>query len=357
MVNFLAQSNLTYAIHDNKLVHVSDVPNGLKCECFCPACNGRLVAKKGSEKIHHFAHYNSSECQYGYETALHHLAKEIISNSIGIHIPEVYVEFNTYKSSEVAYKDTWINIENVILEKKIDNIIPDIIIYSNGKPLLIEIYVTHQIDETKLKKIKDLDLSTIEIDLSKVEFPLAEGDFKEILIDSVSNKQWIYNSASEKAYQKYIDNADCLYVKRINHYENVEGCPLNKRRYKNYTYASLFKDCLECQFAIFFEQIDGDIHKVYCTGEKKISTLNDFKVSNDIRQNTYFALVEEMKNAREKEDLAHAMNGRCPRCGRPLVQRKGKRGDFFGCSQYPYCDFTISIDDSTGEIFIKEEKL
>src|SRR5260370_14848087 len=30
----------------------------------------------------------------------------------------------------------------------------------------------------------------------------------------------------------------------------------------------------------------------------------------------------------------------CPRCGKPLVSRYGKRGAFWGCSGYPDCKYT-----------------
>ena len=33
-------------------------------------------------------------------------------------------------------------------------------------------------------------------------------------------------------------------------------------------------------------------------------------------------------------------NGRCPQCGGELVQREGKYGRFYGCSNYPHCRFT-----------------
>jgi len=39
--------------------------------------------------------------------------------------------------------------------------------------------------------------------------------------------------------------------------------------------------------------------------------------------------------------------GNCPNCGLPLVQRKGRRGPFLGCSQYPKCRYTASIPAST----------
>jgi ssDNA-binding Zn-finger/Zn-ribbon topoisomerase 1 len=33
----------------------------------------------------------------------------------------------------------------------------------------------------------------------------------------------------------------------------------------------------------------------------------------------------------------------CPRCGKPLVTRRGKYGEFIGCSGYPSCRFTTQV--------------
>lgn len=41
----------------------------------------------------------------------------------------------------------------------------------------------------------------------------------------------------------------------------------------------------------------------------------------------------------EKKDKIEA--GICPRCGGQLVEREGKYGQFYGCSNYPKCDFMI----------------
>ena len=46
--------NLTYALKDGVLVHISQVPSGLQCGCKCPACGETLIAKKGDKVIHHF---------------------------------------------------------------------------------------------------------------------------------------------------------------------------------------------------------------------------------------------------------------------------------------------------------------
>ena len=42
---------LTYAPNESgALVHVDDVANGAKCECYCPYCNAPLHAKNGGHQ-------------------------------------------------------------------------------------------------------------------------------------------------------------------------------------------------------------------------------------------------------------------------------------------------------------------
>ncbi|MBU4485366.1 MAG: hypothetical protein KKD38_00420 [Candidatus Delongbacteria bacterium] len=44
---------LPFGMKDGKLVQVSDVEQGSKCGCICPACAQPLVARKGEINIHH----------------------------------------------------------------------------------------------------------------------------------------------------------------------------------------------------------------------------------------------------------------------------------------------------------------
>ncbi len=46
----------------------------------------------------------------------------------------------------------------------------------------------------------------------------------------------------------------------------------------------------------------------------------------------------------QKKKMA-IQDGICPYCGSKLVRRKGKFGDFFGCSTYPNCNFIRKVDD------------
>ena len=52
--------------------------------------------------------------------------------------------------------------------------------------------------------------------------------------------------------------------------------------------------------------------------------------------------------------------GLCPDCGSPLVKKDGKRGEFIACSAFPKCRFTKNINDdkpknSNSMIFIDED--
>ena len=59
-------------------------------------------------------------------------------------LPPVYVRFSySYKSDELVCGAKEIAIEKVELEKRFDDVIPDVVVYAGGKQLFIEIYVTH----------------------------------------------------------------------------------------------------------------------------------------------------------------------------------------------------------------------
>jgi len=52
----------------------------------------------------------------------------------------------------------------------------------------------------------------------------------------------------------------------------------------------------------------------------------------------YIHLVKKEKDVLESSSL-----GKCPKCGGNLIERKGKFGKFYGCSNYPKCRFTKKL--------------
>ena len=272
---------MTYALKDNVLTCISDVKSGLKCGCICPQCHSVLIAHKGKKNIHHFNHYNSKECEKGYQTSLHLLAKEIISNEKRIVIPPVSYSFN-YNNKFIDISETEVQIDKVELETKTGDIIPDIVLYHGKQILLIEIYVTHTINEEKLNKIKSLGLSTIEIDLSQTDREISYEDLKNILINSYSEKQWIFNKFVTSNVEK-LYNVSKIYpvICRRTSYNRVvyhiDNCPKKARNYYGSPYANVELDCYECEYFIEDDMYNPlyEPESIRCVGQTKIKTSND----------------------------------------------------------------------------------
>ena len=275
----MKKQHLQYGIKDNKLVHISEVEKGLECNCICPACKSKLIAKKENKVIHHFAHYNADECEYGYQTALHLAAKEILFNAKEMIIPSLFLKFPyTNRSSIKIFDEQRITIDNIELEKTYNDIVPDIVVYSHGSKFFVEIYVTHAIDDVKLEKIKNAKVSTLEIDLSKIERDITHEDLKHYLIDSCKEKYWKYNINTEIWMKRFKDIADKKTNISRGMAQHIDYCPINIRNYRGKSYANFIDDCLYCDYLVGNE-IDG----ILCTGKKRISTKEDY--INYMREN------------------------------------------------------------------------
>lgn len=51
------------------------------------------------------------------------------------------------------------------------------------------------------------------------------------------------------------------------------------------------------------------------------------------------------QNVARKDVTQEAMDEACPKCGKPLATRLGRRGRFVGCTGYPECDYTRGLGD------------
>ena len=238
--------NLFYGLLENELKHISEVKNGLKCNCICPACEKKLVARNGGlKRIHHFAHYQSAECRYGVQTSIHIAAKNILERVKKIRIPEVTVIVNTevkfvvntdvefmdpkfFISNELPEKISdakYIVFDEVILEKKY---IPDVVLIVKGKKLIVEIAVTHFVGRDKLEKIKDSKTSAIEIDLSKIRNDFNLGELEQLIVHNLEIKKWLFNQYGKE----YVEKKELELWREIDELKEVERLYIEKRKEK-----------------------------------------------------------------------------------------------------------------------------
>ena len=230
--------------------------------------------------MHHFAHRSNEDCEYGYESSLHLAAKDILSRSEKMVIPPIYVEFpQSGKSKELLYPKKEIPVDRVELEKRFDDIIPDIVVYSGDKYFFIEIYVTHPIDDEKLKKLKEKNISTIEIDLSKIKRDISVEELSDILLKSSDRKSWKCNAVSDKWYQRFVDFSDELPLTRLGAGTYVDRCPLGVPGLNRTYYANVRDECMRCKYCISYSRGKN----LLCSGRERISTIADFPISKEER--------------------------------------------------------------------------
>lgn len=236
-------------------------------------------------------------------------------------IPPVYVEFpQSGKPKELISKEREISIDDVKLEKRFDSIIPDIVVYSGDKYFFIEIYVTHPIDDEKLKKLKEKNISTIEIDLSKIKRDISVEELSDILLKDSDRKSWKYNAVSDKWYQRFVKASDKMPLTQRGLALHVDGCPIGIRNRKGKNYANFVDDCTGCEYCFSYA------HEGYilCSGRERIATKKDFLISKE----------ERISNSNSLPLLAR----KCPYCNVQLVSKKIGDDQGWGC---PHCPFFI----------------
>lgn len=257
---------LPFAIRNNILVSIDDVESGIQKDCFCPCCGSLLIARKGDCNVHHFAHAKS-ECEYGLETALHIFAKQILEESKTIYLPELYA------GNYLLHEKIQISINEVYLEKRIGNIVPDVIIVSDGRELIVEIAVTHFADYNKIFKIKKMGIGGIEIDLSpyfseavdKID-ELLKTILPDLIINGIKSKRWLFSPKSER----FVNELKTIPEKKQSHWiksgtlNYVDDCPINKRIWKSgykkgKSYANSEYDCPECEYLYMVEKKQRDL--------------------------------------------------------------------------------------------------
>lgn len=198
------QAENPFGLRDGIIVHVSQVESGLACECRCAFCDERLIARKGAIRAHHFAHESGHQCAHALETALHLAAKAILERERVLELPADSVTVSETDASgrlhvlRAELPAQKVTIDEVRAEKRLGRIVPDLYAVVKGYPLLIEIAVTHLVDEEKRRWVVANDCAMIEIDLTDIERAASMEEVREAVVESTWRKDWIHHPSMEK---------------------------------------------------------------------------------------------------------------------------------------------------------------
>ena len=154
---------------EGRRADVRDVANGLQCRCVCFECGQLVLAKQGPKLRWHFAHHAPTNCRPTPESELHFFAKTLLADRLWLWIPEVRAQA-AGRTEPISDRRTY-EFSEVLVEKADGNVRPDLLLVTaSGKILHVEIYVRHRVDPIKLEKLKSRGISSVEIDLSKLDW-------------------------------------------------------------------------------------------------------------------------------------------------------------------------------------------
>jgi hypothetical protein len=187
---------------DQRLYEPRAVPLGKLCGCICPGCRQPVYAKHcmSGIRVPHFAHAPGSDCANGFETALHLAAKQLIESRGVLAFPELLVSIDitddlgrTHKPEKQLAPAGRRALASVALEQSMGQIRPDVRVDAEGLgDVLVEIAVTHFVDQYKLGQIKQTGIAAIEIDLSMLRDATFEA-LELALFDNPAGTRWLYH--------------------------------------------------------------------------------------------------------------------------------------------------------------------
>lgn len=164
------------------MVHVDNVPQGLACNCVCPKCRERLLARHGEIRHHGFAHHSETRganLKICYMVTLYKLAEQIVLLHKRIQAPSYY---GIFKEAVIKFSEVKIDSSYDRIDKQ-----PDIIATTiEGKQYLIEFNFAYKVQRKEAIDYKNLNC--LEIDLSNQTLESLES----FLLNSSQNNYSIF---------------------------------------------------------------------------------------------------------------------------------------------------------------------
>lgn len=122
------------------------------------------------------------------------------------------------------------------------------------------------------------------------------------------------------------------------HLENKRFHPTDVGRVVNRFLTTYFQQYVDYGFTA---QLEDELDEV-SRGEKEWRP-----VLREFWQPFINLVKETQENVQRKDVTQEPIDEKCPQCGKELSIRLGRRGRFIGCTAYPECDYTRSLEDGS----------
>ncbi len=155
-----------------------------------------------------------------------------------------------------------------------------------------------------------------------------------------------YSEASlVKALEEYGIGRPSTYATIISTLQQREYVEMDRKRFKPTDVGRVVSKFLTQHFTQYVDydftaKMEDELDAV-SRGEKEwVPVMHEF-------WDPFKKLVDHKEeNVSRKDVTTEKMDEKCPKCGKPLSIRLGRRGRFIGCTGYPDCDYTRNLDET-----------
>lgn len=196
-------AQISFGVHSSgRLLDATQAQRGLACDCTCPGCGERLLARQGEVKVAHFAHQSTTDCSGGLETALHRAAKQVIVDAQRLNLPDVVMNvskrhaiFGLFQAdARIKDRQAWL-IPDAREEVPLANLRADVAgTDTDMGQVAVEIRVTHEVGSNKAAQLVALRVPCVEIDVRDlIGRPLTLAILASEVVERIDNKTWVYH--------------------------------------------------------------------------------------------------------------------------------------------------------------------
>ena len=205
---------------------------------------------------------------------------------------------------------------------------------------------------------EDVD-DTADDDEDSAKLPLLEvGDV--LPVDKLSGEQHFtqppprYSEASlVKTLEEYGIGRPSTYASIISTLKDREYVILDKKRFQPPDTGEIVNKFLTEHFAQYVDyhftaRLEDQLDDISTGKRQWIPVLDGFWKG-------FHKQITEKESISRAEVTTESLDEACPKCGKPLNIRFGKRGRFIGCTGYPDCDYTRNLNETAEQAAAEEE--
>jgi hypothetical protein len=207
-------------VSDSQIVDINDVPRGAHCGCICPSCKTPLIARKGTEKVHHFAHDTKGQteteqsCDYSYETSIWLMAKQILKRATSMALPDYWRTISDQdKNGNRVSEKVWITsahhlkFEAFLIDTTIQGVNVDGMIQMGEAVLIIDMPPPGRHQQSDFKRLKVSKNGLVHIEINELCSQLSRSKkgakshlqtLSYLLLKDPGTKHWLYHPREEK---------------------------------------------------------------------------------------------------------------------------------------------------------------